>query len=377
MRTSSFAGLVVATLASSLAACGGSSDSGSSGATGPAIDEIAALVTKAQCTAAANCFGALFDVFLQGESCEARIARQVANGEISKLPDALAAGTITYAPEKVQACLDKLSGASCSDMLTRDPAECLAALDGTVALGGACTYTFECKGAAFCKADATCPGTCAERLPAGQACKVDDDCASGLGCAKDTKTCTKPAAQGAACKGGSAPECLQGLICWGDDASKSRTGVCYAQSELFTAGELGACAITGATPLLCETGLACAIQAFAADGSLQTGCVKTVQASAACNGAFPSMCPPGQYCNVPQPASKNDTLSGSCVPLPTDGQTCAKALAVDGACAAEHVCDAGTCKKIADNGGACTTNDDCAGGSCQSGKCGVHTACTP
>ena len=385
----SLASLLALALSTSAAACGSTSDNGlngpvddagDAGETGPTLAELPAKVATAQCAALTACVGPLVDLFLGGSDCEARVKKQIDNSDISQWQAALDAGKATYHPSKAQACIDTFANGGCAALSSRDPDACVAAFDGTVTLGGACTYSFECTGLAFCKADATCPGVCSARLTVGQTCKVDDDCQDGLSCDKDSKLCTQRGGLNEVCKGPTAPDCATGLMCYGSDDQKSPpvAGTCKAVSTVFAGAEGASCSFDGKSGPLCATGLMCAFQS-ADQAGLHASCVKPVASGAACKASIPSMCPKGEYCDAPKYSGSGPlTLDGHCVALPTDGQACAQALAATDACAPDTVCDsAGTCHAIAANGAACTFDDACWSASCQSGKCQAHTACTP
>lgn len=365
-------------LAAFVAGCGGSTEEGTpegAGPTGPALSELPAKVASAQCAAAEACFGPLFAVFLNGEDCATRVRQQIENGGFTAWQPAIDAGKASYHPERVQACLDSFTNGGCEALGSRESDPCIAAFDGTVAAGGACTYSFECAGKTFCKADATCPGVCAPRLAAGEACKVDDDCSEGLGCPAATKVCTKAGAAGDTCKGESAPDCEPGLLCYGNDDQQKRAGVCRAFAQVFTGEEGAACSFDGSDGLLCATGLSCAFEKVDAKG-LHARCVKPVAAGEACHPGIPGMCPLDAYCDVPPSGMGAPKLDGTCTSLPGDGEPCAKAVTAISTCAPGNVCEGGTCRTVVANGAGCASDAQCWSGSCQSGKCAPRTACS-
>ena len=383
MRTASSL-LALAPLAVSvLAGCGGSTGDGltqpGGGATptGPALADLPAMLAAADCAAAKACYGAAFDLLLGGQDCVDRFTKIIENSDFGRLQGEVDAGKVVYHPENAQGCLDAYTNGGCAVLSSHEVDACLATLDGTVALGGACTYGYECQGKAFCKADTTCPGVCSTRLTAGQACKVDDDCQDGLACPAKTHVCTPPATLGQACKGTTAPDCQAGLFCYGNDDQKGTAGTCKTYADTFAGKANDACSLDGKSGPLCGAGLSCAFQSVDAQG-LHASCVAPVASGAACQAAIPSMCPSGEYCNVPPLGSGGGVkLDGTCTKLPADGEACAKALAAIQTCAPGAVCDAGgTCRAIQANGGTCAADDQCWSASCQSGACAAHSACT-
>jgi hypothetical protein len=126
-------------------------------------------------------------------------------------------------------------------MLERDSPECLAALDGTVDIGGACDLDEDCKGKALCKASSgTCPGQCTALLVAGQACAQDSNCQDGLQCSTETKLCVLPAGNGQPCEYG-APPCGPGFLCLGKDDTNKKSGTCSSAAQAFSGVAGGAC----------------------------------------------------------------------------------------------------------------------------------------
>lgn len=360
-------------------ACGGSStsnigsggSSGSSGAAGAAgsggtagipLADAPAKLAAAYCSLYAKCYGSLWSVFEPGEDCVTRTEKQIEDGSFSKLQGEVDAGKVIYHADKAQACLDAVAARSCDQLLQRDMPACDATVEGTVDTGGACTIDADCKGQAYCKSGATCPGKCAPLESAGGDCQSDEQCQDGLACDTTTKKCVKPAAKGQACKGGTEPDCAPPLICLGNNDSKGQTGVCMDWHNVLVSKAGQSC-----DPLnfkWCENAVPCVVQSVGTGGTLVASCGQKVAAGAACKASVPDQCPTGQYCKLGA-----QSISGTCTPLPTSGQPCAGSSTDQ--CAAYLRCDPATttCKPLQRLGEACTGDMFCYSGHCASGGC--------
>jgi hypothetical protein len=336
---------------------GGAGTAGGNG--GIPLGDVPAKYAAASCVALAACFGELAQEFMNGEDCNQLLEKRIANGDFASLQQAVASGKVTYDGTKMQACLDRLSGAGCKLFTEREFAECVAASDGTIAEGGDCNFDFECKSPAFCKVDAACPGKCAPLQAAGAACTDDDQCQSGLICT-GPGTCEKPSAAGQSCQNASATPCEPGLLCFGGDPQAGTPGTCKTIAELFSA-DLGATCNLADGPY-CKPGLSCAVESVSAT-EIVTKCVAA--GTSACTISYPDMCPTGQYCKHP-----DQDFNGTCTPLPGDGQPC-----VSDTCVAYTRCESGTCRSLQDNGGTCQENDTCYSEACVAGKCAADTPC--
>jgi hypothetical protein len=250
-------------------------------------------------------------------------------------------------------------------MLDRDSPECLAALDGTVDIGGACDLDEECKGEALCKSsNATCPGQCAPLLVAGQACTQDSDCEGGLQCSSETKLCVQPAGDDQSCEYGS-PPCGPGLLCLGQDDTNKTPGTCRTTAEAFTGLDNGTCDPT--LGQLCQTGLACVADSITlAPVAVTWKCVQagSYAANSACKPGFPDACASGNYCKT---GTGLLAVTGTCTPIPGAGVACGTGLSQ---CQPNAMCVSGTCQNLAQNGVSCTGD-----AMCYSEKCGTSGGC--
>ena len=289
------------------------------------------------------------------------------NGTFALIKQRIDQGTIHYDGTKAQACLDAVSKLTCDELSQRDQPECLAALDGTVALGGDCDLSEECKGSAICQSSTgTCPGKCAALLSAGQTCAVDSNCGNGLQCSKETKLCVKPSAVGENCEYGS-PPCGPGLICLGKDDAAKTPGVCRNIVGAFSAADGAACDLNAGT--LCQTGVSCVADSLDASSKVVWKCLKTgsYKTGEACHPAFPDACSSGNYCMVGTGAA---ALNGICTAVPDAKQACGTGIGAQ--CKTGAVCVSGTCQSYAANGVSCTGDD-----MCYSEYCGTSGGCAP
>jgi hypothetical protein len=248
-------------------------------------------------------------------------------------------------------------------------------LDGTVALGGDCSESLECQGAdTYCKAGGACPGRCAARESAGGPCGVNDDCAAGLRCDRDSANkeewvCYEPARPGDRCGGGTAPECEPGLICLGEDSDQGRSGNCRTTSEAFSGSSGDRCILDSP---FCQADLRCVIESVdVATGNITTRCGAPVASGAACKMAYPDVCPFDEYCAVPP-----QSLDGTCRPKPGAGQACAaRGDDPPDICAPGTRCDGGQCRPRQRLGGSCQGGSVCYSELCLDGGCAPAGAC--
>jgi len=348
-------------------ACGGDSDSGLSKSSVP-IDDVPGLYAGAVCKAYESCFAGLLEVFLGGESCQANYQTALGD-ELPRIKQAIDDGKVVYDGTKVEGCLNAIEKRGCS--LEGEPAECTAALDGTVEVGGDCEMDTECKGGdTYCKVAAACPGKCASKELAGGDCDGDDDCAAGLKCSEATAKCIVPAALGQPCEGGgTAPECQPGLFCLGSDDDGKKPGACKTFEDGFS-GKLGDPCFFDGKPA-CTADLRCIVQSVdTTTGKIVTACGAPFAAGAACKIAIPDGCPTDQYCKVPQ-----NSFDGTCTPRPAAGQACGK-LFDDDLCAAGARCENGTCRARQHLGAQCTVDDVCYSEHCVGGACAPSGSCS-
>jgi hypothetical protein len=339
---------------------------GGGGSSGIPLSELPGKLADSLCAAYQNCYGPIFAVFLNGADCSAVTLQRIQNGSFPQLQGKIDQGKIRYDGSKAQACLDSLSVRTCATMLERDSPECLAALDGTVDIGGACDLDEDCKGKALCKSSSgTCPGQCTSLLVAGQACAQDSDCQDGLQCSTETKLCVLPAGNDQPCEYGS-PPCGPGLLCLGKDDTNKKSGTCSSAAQAFSGVAGGACDPT--LGQLCQVGLSCVADSYSvAAGTINWQCLATgsYAAGGACKPGLPDACTAGNYCKTGSTGLA--VLSGTCAAIPGSGESCATGLTQ---CRPGAACVSGTCQNLAANGVSCTGD-----AMCYSGKCGTGGGC--
>jgi hypothetical protein len=364
MQTDNCLVLGIGALLSASAACGSTSDDGLTGRDISLADAPPAYA-KAYCDLLRGCWGELLNVILPGEKCEDLMETRVRD-ELARVEQAIAAGKVRYDGSKLQACLDKLRTGGCAN--APEPAECTAAVDGTVAEGAECSMSAECAGSAsYCKTDASCPGRCAPLETAGGPCSRDSECAANLKCSQATSRCIRPAALGEACEAG-APECQGGLFCIGSNDS-GRQGQCQTLKDGFSVSAGQPCLQTAP---FCEPSLRCAVESVnQTTGVITTRCAQPVASGAPCQLAYPDVCPNDQYCAIAGGAS-----NGRCTAKPGNGQPCAmRTQTEDPICAPNTRCDAGTCRQLQKLGGSCQTDAVCYSENCINGGCAPSGAC--
>jgi hypothetical protein len=328
-------------------------------------------LAEGMCAAFRNCYGPVFDLFLNGADCVAVTEQRIRNGTFPMLQGKIDEGKLVYHDNKAQACLDELAARTCAQMLDRDSPACLAALDGTVAIGGDCTLDEECQGKALCRsASGTCPGQCAALLVAGQACSEDGDCQDGLQCSKETRLCVQPAGAGQACEYG-APPCGPGLLCLGQDDTNQTPGTCKTPADALSAPAGGAC--DPASGLLCQSGSSCVAESLDLLGaSINWQCVTTgsYPPGGDCKPGFPDACAVGNHC---QTGSGSAALSGICTTIPAAGEACGSGMSQ---CQPSAVCVSGICQNQVANGVSCTGDAMCYSEYCgPSGGCEARLPC--
>ena len=325
---------------------------------------------QAVCAAYKTCFGPIFPLFFNGSNCAEITAKRFDNGTFALIADKIEQGTVVYDGTKGQACLNVVSKLGCDGLLERDQPECLAALDGVVALGDNCDLDEECKGSALCQSSSgTCPGKCVALLNKGEVCAVDSDCDSGLICSKETWLCVKPATKGEPCENG-APPCGLGLLCLGkgDDVTPKTSGICRDSTEALSANLDDACDPVAGT--LCATGNSCVAESFdTTTAKIVWRCVETgsYKSGESCQPGFPEACTSGNYCKT---GAGLLALTGSCTAIPDTQQPCGTGVGAQ--CKVGAVCVAGLCQNYAENGVSCTGDD-----MCYSEYCGTTGGCEP
>jgi hypothetical protein len=191
--------------------------------------------------------------------------------DLADLNASVEAGTVLFHPEKVTGCTNALGQCGTLQSLAGlDTAACRAVFEGTVPAGGACRRDEECANDGVCRGDATCPGQCVPRAPVGAACEYTNEC-------DDT----------------SGP-----VIC--DYGTQGTGGLCHTVTVHATVGEGQACNRDvddklGLTPcaagLWCDTSASTSVGGAAPEGT----CRKPLAAGSPCTSTS-AVCQFGYWC---------------------------------------------------------------------------------
>jgi hypothetical protein len=328
------------------------------------IDALAKPWATAVCQYLARCFP--FDAFAHVPGgCLALEQPRFEYGSIPRLKAEIASGKLSYQPDKIGACLNDFVSAPCGSSDSQF-ASCLAAIDGTVAIGGACTSELQCAGDAHCDVSASCPSVCEAPLDLAATCSSNQDCRAGLSCAFGTSACTAFAKKGEACRGATLGECGSGLVCVG--ASGDVAGSCQAIRKV----QLGEpCDITSAT--ICADGLACVIVGRAANDAAQQICVAPTSSRGPCSIGEQDSCPRDEYCPLTAVDLINGVYTATCRPIAKEGETCVAGTA---ACGATGACRSDShCIELRKIGEACQADSECYSDTCIGGVCLVDPGC--
>lgn len=333
---------------------------------GIALEDLPAAYAEEVCSQAEACLGALGELFFDRAQCVQDVTSSGEQGSLPQMQAAIDAGTVVYHSDRAQECVDAIAAAGC-EIFSNQPIEaCEDMFEGSVDEGGACNIDEECAGAdLYCENDA-CPGACAPRLGAGSECANDGECGDALVCDEGLDTCEAPGAGGAACGGGTEPDCAIGLACWGGDEMAGEPGECTDLAALMTEAEGDACDLIDGP--LCEPGLSCVVTSVMPAPVFE--CQAEVASGAACNLALPDACPDEEYCAGAEPMTGD--IEGNCEPLPGDGEACAPTFPT---CATGAACIDETCVVLRDVGGDCEDDDWCHSGTCADGACAEPAAC--
>lgn len=170
-------------------------------ATAPGIspDDAPARLAPAICSGAWKCCTAsqLMNNTQAGTdeaTCESKTETALEN-QVAGIKASEKQGRVVYDGTKVQACVDTLNSASCSELQTTNhfsgiPA-CASFLQPKVALGGACSSDFECIDA-YCDKTGVASGAdgaCHALVESGASCANGGECDTGLACDATAMTC--------------------------------------------------------------------------------------------------------------------------------------------------------------------------------------------
>jgi hypothetical protein len=360
-----------------LPGCGDDVESeGGGGATGIPIEDVPEALGTALCASIASCYGSFSDIIYRGVDCVDNVSSDIRDGSLPIWQADIAAGTVVYHGDKVQACADAIAAQGCGLRSERTPSICDEALEGQVAAGGACQGGVECAGPRYCAfTGGVCPGVCTDLEASGAACQSDEACQDGLVCLVDAATgdgvCGALGGEGDTCSGDD--RCAAGASCVGADPATDTLGSCTSWSNRFTEAEGAACDPAGGQ--LCSEGLSCVVDGFVPGSGVTFSCSQPFASGAACQVGFPNACPVGEYCDADLATGMVD---GMCMKSPTAGEPCYDSPAGGAvpACAPGLACNpSGLCEGTSDLGGDCSTEDFCHSGVCTSGVCAAPDRC--
>lgn len=360
---------VGAALVGMMWAFGCSSESSSPSKSVP-LSDAPRLLAESLCTAVNDCDPGLYQLLAPGEDCKTHFERTLSDG-LSETQSEIDAGRMVYHGSELQACADavRIAGCKLENALRSDT--CLAALDGTVPLGGNCSSNDECKGVAYCNSEAsagTCPGKCTAVGKQGDTCSDDEDCDVGFACSPGDQRCHEEARAGESCGGSAGLSCALGLYCFGANQQTNTEGTCKELAEIFVAKSGESCNIIGGP--LCATNLSCVLTAVQPKPAFT--CIEKVGPGASCQFGYPDPCPTDQYCK-----RTGVTLAGVCTPRPATGEPCGPEPfnGTPAVCAPSDRCQNGTCQAQKPLGGSCESDDGCLSSYCFRGKCTLKGAC--
>ena len=317
------------------------------------LEELPALI----CNARRLCSGDAFTQELDFGDCESYFAGKFSNQVATVAPD-VEAGSVQYDASRAQACLDAYGDLSCEDFLSGE--FCEPELFGEGHIGAFCELHYHCQEDHYCSFDNVCPGRCALRKAAGRSCRRHVECVSGV-CVE--QRCVDLVDDGTRCGGADGSICRLGSHCVG--ATDAQPGTCMRFADLRQE-ELGAPCVPSIEGPGCQAGLVCALEP-SRDAWF---CAEPVASGAPCVRAYPSQCPPTEYC------AETEGRSGICQPLTNaTGQPCSTAVG-SRVCQGHDYCDdAGLCRARGDNGDPCSQDSHCLSAYCAGDRCSDR--CTP
>jgi hypothetical protein len=337
------------------------------------LEDVPEELASAQCEVLSRCAPSFYSSL--GDFCVPQFTERANAGTYDQIVQAVDDGRVRYDAKAAADCAEATRNLACDELDNPNLEACQNAFEGDVPRGGECTLDEECEGNNVCVFGSTCPGTCEQRLAAGQDCGGDDNrCGAGLVCSEETKRCIEPAGLGAECDD-SGKECATPLFCKIPDGET--VGECVTQGSVFTEDEGEACDFLNNN--LCKTGLSCVVAEVDIDiveqsFDLQFQCRAPAKLGETCGVGVPGQCDAGQFCAGIKLGEED--VEGTCEELPGDGQPCADAgLGEAGVCALDAFCDGDTCRALRDNGESCSVDAQCWSENCLNGGCAPASGC--
>jgi len=251
--------------------------------------------------------------------------RRLCEQNIGIVDESITGGRVTFDASIMNACLKALIAPddSCSGVGTMLPwaAACMeTAWVGTVAIGGSCSYRYECAGhESYCAANQTCtalPGNAAPCSPAG--------CATGFYCGGNN-TCRAQLAQGTQCA--QSRECATGLYCGNNGGGNQTCSPLQGPGQPCTGNQ--SCQSNQCLPGTCAGTANSCFSARDCNGRCSNDAGQQCQQDRDCGQGACSI--GGAQCNTTQQCGAN---GGTCV----FANTCIQAACVgDVVCSDSHV----------------------------------------
>ncbi len=355
------------------AACGGVSENRSPDAGSPdaaadatpvdpcvgdvADSDLGDCYLQSLCSLAVNCLASLPDE----ETCPEFIANMHKPFflQIQRIKAAISAGKVSVDTATARACFDDIEACNLGST------SCQRMLNGTTGAGMACVDSLECGIGGRCVA-ASCPmqccsGTCENPKPLNGVCTSPNDCENG-------HRCVGPTGAPRTCLAGVAGDlCLSDSDCNTDHACDEASSKCKPRSEV---GE--ACASTDD----CRISLECISSVCRAVDSAGVPCNSNCIGPFVCGSAGTCIPLPtiGQSCPDNRCLGINTSCRGGvCVALGEEGDSCASI-----GCRIEFFCEASSkiCEVRKEAGQGCANNSECLDRRCAaSGLCEEFDVC--
>lgn len=272
-----------------------------------------------------------------------------------------AAGTLKYDPVEALGCADGFVGRACADYESL-PAACSRFLSPNAYSRQACYDGYQDCTEGVCRGGA-CPRTCQPRGAAGEVCRLDTDCRTGLFCrvtntAAGIGLCTAFGVGGASCD--SQQLCGPGLNCLGSTCQSPPTEgsacpalICDATAWCQTTPDGGICTGRGSLDQNCSDDVQC-LDDLLCD-TLRGKCEprQLTQPGALCGSR--QKCPVGTVC-----LGASVTQLGSCAAPRAEGEPCAVSSECNAHLSCTQANDGGrVCGGRAQAGSPCSFDRDC------------------
>jgi len=288
---------------------------------------------------------------------------------VTALLDAIEAGTVLYDASDASSCLCATDEILVFDdngplaPLMGGGGACRSALQGTVALGGACTLDFECLSDGICVEGGAC-GICTARTPIGGSCTSTSECARGadFGALCDAGRCVEArfvdVPSGGTCD---VPDVVGDVATIGSCPAGE---LCSFEDEVCVTppGPGEPCTTVCATGYFCAPDVCTAIEVSRrvgdpCDDMLSGDPIRI------CDMFAGLECGPAGTCECP---------AGSCTRSGAIGEACSEIFQ----CEPGAYCDGAVCAARLGAGATCTSPEQCRSGACETGSCAT-TFCGP